>query len=86
MIKRDEIANPNSCINKAADDEPIFVLRAHDPVAPEIVREWSDAYASRKEEAHEVMTTEERAKYKEARTLADQMEEWQKLNGIQPWS
>ena len=82
MIKRDELANPNSCINKAGDDEPVFVLRAHDPAAPEIVREWADAYASRKEEKGGVMTDEQRAKYREAIELAQKMETWQKENEI----
>lgn len=30
----------NPCLLKAGDDEPIFVLRAKDSLAPEIVREW----------------------------------------------
>lgn len=42
MIKRDEISNPNSCLNKSADDEPVFVLRAHDPHASNIVRTWAN--------------------------------------------
>ena len=86
MLKRDELSNSNSCINRAADDEPVFVLRAHDPAAPEIVREWADAYASRKEEAHETMTAQEREKYREAIDLAHRMEEWQKANGVKPWA
>lgn len=28
------------CLSRAADDEPIFVLRAKDPTAPEIVAAW----------------------------------------------
>lgn len=40
-IKRDEIADPNSCLNHAADDEPIFVLRAKDPLAAKLVEEWA---------------------------------------------
>ncbi len=31
----------DSCYEKAAPDEPIFVLRAQDFLAPEIVREWA---------------------------------------------
>ena len=41
MIKRDEIADPNSCLNRAADDEPIFVLRAKDPLAAKLVEDWA---------------------------------------------
>jgi hypothetical protein len=40
MIKRDELANPNSCINRAADDEMLFVLRGRDLAAPFIIEEW----------------------------------------------
>lgn len=40
-LKRDEIADSGSCLNRAADDEPIFVLRAKDPLAAKIVEEWS---------------------------------------------
>lgn len=29
------------CYDKAADDEPIFVLRAADPSAPKAVRAWA---------------------------------------------
>jgi hypothetical protein len=86
MIKCDELSNPKSCINRAADDEPVFVLRAHDPCAPEIVREWADAYATRKEENGGVMNDEQRAKYQEARALATQMEVWQKAHGVKSWT
>ena len=40
--KKEELANPNSCINKAVDDEPIFVLRAQDKLAPILIRLWTD--------------------------------------------
>ena len=32
--------NNSSCLQKALDDEPIFVLRAKDPTAPEIIVTW----------------------------------------------
>ncbi len=37
-------ANPDEfdCYDKAADDEPMFVLRAKDPLAPILVRLWAD--------------------------------------------
>lgn len=31
----------DTCLEKAADDEPIFVLRAHDPIAADIVEIWA---------------------------------------------
>lgn len=40
MIKREEIANPNSCLNKAAEDEPLFVFRAHDATSDLVVAYW----------------------------------------------
>lgn len=36
--KLNEIADQNSCLNKAADDEPIFVLRANDEAALATIR------------------------------------------------
>ena len=29
------------CYARLADDEPYFVLRAKDPIAPDLVQEWS---------------------------------------------
>jgi hypothetical protein len=49
MIKREELANPNSCLNKAADDEVIFVLRGKDDAFGAAVRGWiEDRIASGK--------------------------------------
>lgn len=41
MLKRDELADPNSCLNKAADDEYLFVLRSKDPEMANTIREWA---------------------------------------------
>jgi hypothetical protein len=40
MLKRDELTDPNSCLNRAADDEMIFVLLARDVATPHAIREW----------------------------------------------
>lgn len=40
-LKRDEISDPTSCLNRAADDEPVFVLRAKDPLAAKLVEDWA---------------------------------------------
>jgi hypothetical protein len=40
MRKCDEIANPNSCLNKARADEWIFVLLGRDESAIVAVRAW----------------------------------------------
>lgn len=41
MLKRDELSQPDSCLNKAGDDELIFVLLARDPAAADTVRYWA---------------------------------------------
>lgn len=56
------------CYDNAAPDEPLFVLRAQDMLAPEMVREW--AYRAK------VMGVPDE-KTDEARRCADQMEDWQ---------
>lgn len=40
MIKVKEKNDPESCFNKAKDDEMIFVLLARDPAAPAAIRAW----------------------------------------------
>ena len=40
MIKRDELSDPTSCLNRAAEDEPVFVLRATDMCAPDTILFW----------------------------------------------
>ncbi len=57
-----------TCYDKAADDEPVFTLRAQDMLAPEMVREW--AYRA-------LRMGVPKNKVEEARRCADQMEDWQ---------
>lgn len=57
----------DSCLTKAADDEPIFVLRAQDKHAPEMVRQWAAAALT---------TGLSDEKYQEALALARKMEAW----------
>ncbi len=40
MRKSEEMSDPNSCLNRAADNEMIFVLLAHDIASPETIRNW----------------------------------------------
>jgi len=42
VIKSDELSDSNSCFNKAADSERLFVLLARDPAAPYALRAWVD--------------------------------------------
>ena len=69
MIKRDELSNPNSCLNKAAEDEPVFVLRAQDVLAPIVVSLWAELAAS-----HDCND----AKVRDAEALANAMRAWPK--------
>lgn len=41
MKKRDEISDPKSCLNKAHDDDWVFVLKQSDPVMPDAIRDWA---------------------------------------------
>lgn len=43
MRKKDEILNPNSCLNRAGVDELIFVLLERDEAAPIAIQAWIDA-------------------------------------------
>lgn len=75
MLKRDELATQTSCLNKAADDEPIFVLRANDENAAPAVAAWARDYLVSKggwSAASEV----QRKKYVEAMDLAGDMRIW----------
>jgi len=40
MRKLQELTDPNSCLNKAHEDELLFVLLARDPAAPVAIRAW----------------------------------------------
>jgi hypothetical protein len=68
MKKTDELTDPSSCINKAADDEPVFVLRANDPLAAGVVDYWANQA--------EGSTLHEVFKINGARELAQEMRRW----------
>lgn len=61
----------NEAKTEVPEDEPTFVLRAQDKIAPEIVREW--AYRAAVEGAPE-------EKVEAARQIASRMEDWQIAN------
>lgn len=68
MLKVDEIADQNSCLNKAADDEPVFVLRAHDPLAIGTVLHWIEGAE---------FVGIHLDKLDDARALVERMRDWQ---------
>jgi hypothetical protein len=75
MLKRDELATQTSCLNRAADDEPVFVLRANDENAPAIVCTWARDYLESKG-GYGNAAAVQIAKYEEAIQLASQMRVW----------
>jgi hypothetical protein len=68
-IERERAAKGEGCLGKAADDEPVFVLRAQDVHAAMLVRKWA-----KKTEA----SGGNPEKVKEARELAKAMDKWPK--------
>jgi len=61
----------DECLTKVKEDEPIFVLRAQDELAPRIVQEW--AYLAAR-------AGTPKKKVVEAFHLAEAMMEWQQRN------
>lgn len=41
-IERERAARGEGCLGKAADDEPVFILRGQDVLAPDLVDYWAD--------------------------------------------
>lgn len=72
--KREEMEKATrgeGCLGKAFDDEPLFILRGNDKLAPDMVRSWA-AWA----DVHRCPSE----KVAEARRLATAMEAWQQDN------
>lgn len=76
MLKRDELSDAGSCLNKAEDNEPLFVLRANDPLAPAIVSMWARDYIVEKG-GWGNMSDNQKKKYTEAMDCAGHMRIWQ---------
>lgn len=62
----------DTCLQKAGDDEPIFVLRAQDALAPLVVEFWA-------REAEKFRCSPD--KVAEAMDLAGRMRVWARENG-----
>jgi hypothetical protein len=73
--KPEEILNPRSCWNKAAEDEPLFVLRANDANAPQTVMTWANLYVESKGGWNK-MLPHQREKFNEALRCAQRMRDW----------
>lgn len=70
MIKHMELFDSGSCLNKASYDEPVFVLRAKDPIAPMAIRHWATM----------AIPAHESEKIAMAFNIADEMDEWRRQN------
>lgn len=73
--KAENIANLTSCWNRAADNEPVFVLRANDPVAQIAVHMWALHYVEKKG-GWEKMTYAQKCKFHDAMAVSQAMEDW----------
>ncbi len=77
-LKSEELKS--GCFHNAREDEPIFVLRAKDKFAPELIEAWASKVdaAVHRIASSEADKSREKAKY--ARALAHQMRAWQEIN------
>jgi len=68
----------DGCFAKALDEEPMFVLLARDPKAPELVERWAD---DREDEiSWGKRPTSDMTQVIEARQTANKMRIWRQLN------
>lgn len=77
MMKKDELANPNSCLNRAADNEPVFVFRAQDVFAAATIREWAQLFRQAHAPGGNWDSDRSRAKFEQAMNDADSFEAWE---------
>lgn len=75
MRKDQEIADSNSCLNRASGDEPVFVLRAKDDLGLSTVANWI-----RRAQALGV----HQDKMEEAHAWLDIASQWRRENGMDP--
>lgn len=75
MRKLDELILPDSCFNKAADDDLLFVLIQKDPAAPATIRFWIE------ERIRLGLNAQGDAKLASAESLAHRIELAQKYPG-----
>jgi hypothetical protein len=71
ISKKQELENPNSCLNRSRDDEPVFVLCGRDRSAPTVIEFWATLAD------HAGVPLE---KVKAAREEAVAMRQWQSAN------
>ena len=67
------------CYAAAHPDEPLFVLRSTDPLAPQLVREWAVLY-TRDRGGIDALDERQERKVTEALQCAREMEDWKREN------
>jgi hypothetical protein len=72
MTKKEMVENKDSCLNKAADNEPLFVLRAQDMLAPQFVNAWANSLEQYCVQKNKPVP----AKVADAYEIANQMRAW----------
>ena len=72
MTKLENLQDTKSCFAKAADDEPIFVLRAKDPTASAVIGAWI------RERIALDLNRRGDDKIKSAETVAGEMADWRR--------
>lgn len=78
--KAETIRNPDSCLNRAEFDEPVFVLRASDPCAALVVEQWAHLYQHQKAISQgDRLTQDQHAKFEDALDVAARMRTWAHL-------
>lgn len=75
LTKALELSDQASCLNKAAADEPVFVLRAKDVTAPKVISDWCTRRIAEGKNAHGD------AQITDALAVAKAMTEWRAKNG-----
>lgn len=77
-MTREELLSGPSCLTNALPDEPLFVLRANDELAQEIVYEWAQRYRALKTRDGQDLSHMQTVKYEDAMRVCDQMLLWRK--------
>lgn len=67
------------CLGRARDDEPVFVLRGQDTLAPSLVENWAVLLLRGRNPMD--LSEKELSKIKDARQIAEEMRQWQGKNG-----
>ncbi len=68
------MAGGRGVLGKAADDEPLFILRGQDMLAPAAIEYWANLLSG-------IMGLDAKDKVEDARLAARKMRNWQRENG-----